>query len=79
MQIIIESDSQVTIKVIRGDIKAPSYMANIIADILMIALIIRIVYWNRYANKLADAVAKTPILVILKLFLFINNIFLCVV
>lgn len=46
---------------VAGDIKAPSIIANVVVDIVLLASDfnnVKFVYRNRFANKLVDVVAK---------------------
>lgn len=55
--IIIESDSQTVIQVIKNIIKVPSLILNIVKDVKKLAPSIRNIkfeYYNRYADKLVD-------------------------
>lgn len=60
-QIVIESDSLVSVKAINGETNLPGLITNIVKDINIMTKVvkdIKFVYYSKQANILADMLAK---------------------
>lgn len=58
-------------------LEAPSIISNIVMVIVLLDSMIRNIkfdYCNKYAYKLVDMIARSLILILLKLYLLLNNI-----